>query len=69
MSCEMCEKNFDSMQNLKIHIKIIHEGLKKYECDICGKSFSRFRSGSFNKTPSKTPFNTHFSVLEGGNFK
>ena len=38
----MCEKTFDSMQSLKIHIKIIHEGLKKYECDLCGKGFSRF---------------------------
>ena len=38
--CEQCGKCFTRLENLKQHIKIIHEGRKDHKCEQCGKSFS-----------------------------
>ena len=38
--CEICHKVSSGPQNLKRHIKMVHEGLKNHKCDICGKYFS-----------------------------
>ena len=39
--CEFCSKNFVALRNLKIHIRIIHEGRKDHKCGICGKEFGQ----------------------------
>ena len=39
--CEICDKTFSSVQALKMHIEVVHEGLKKFKCIKCGKSFSQ----------------------------
>ena len=35
--CDICGKVLDEQQNLKRHIKSVHEGKKTNECEICGK--------------------------------
>ena len=38
--CNHCEKSYSSFQNLKRHIKYVHEGVKDHVCIQCKKSFS-----------------------------
>ena len=38
--CNICKKHFGNTQNLKRHIKSVHEGIK-YPCDLCGKTFTQ----------------------------
>ena len=38
--CEICNKETSSKYKLKLHKESVHEGLKKYKCDNCGKSFT-----------------------------
>ena len=38
--CEICDKHFDRLWNLKMHNKQIHGEQKDYKCEECGKSFS-----------------------------
>ena len=37
--CEFCENLFSEAGHLKRHIKMIHDGYKDKNCDICSKSF------------------------------
>ena len=37
--CASCGKEFGTLQNLKIHIKTVHEKQKDYKCKTCGKEF------------------------------
>ena len=41
--CNSCEpgKTFSSKRNLQSHIKSVHQGLKEYPCDYCGKSYTQ----------------------------
>ncbi|KAF3421015.1 hypothetical protein E2986_09372 [Frieseomelitta varia] len=38
--CELCGKSYRIEQDLARHIRDVHEGLKKYACDICGRAFA-----------------------------
>ena len=40
-NCNECEKTFNRNDNLKQHIRHVHEKLKPHQCAICSKSFSR----------------------------
>ena len=40
--CDQCEKQFDSMYKLKIHIDRVHEGVR-YNCNQCEKSYGAKR--------------------------
>ena len=35
----MCGNTFTTLNYLKKHISVIHEGAKDYSCDFCGKKF------------------------------
>ena len=52
-SCEFCQKSFSQVGSLKTHIKMIHDGHKDQNCDICCKRFSTKKST--NKTHQKCP--------------
>ena len=43
-----CHKSYKSKENLKLHIKNIHEGIKPYQCSYCELKFSH-RNGKFLK--------------------
>ena len=38
--CNLCDKSFTTRNYLKKHIKIIHDGIKKWKCEYCPKAFS-----------------------------
>ena len=40
-SCDLCDSNFASKQNVKRHIDALHEGKKPYKCDECNTFFFR----------------------------
>ncbi|XP_052897344.1 zinc finger protein weckle-like [Anopheles moucheti] len=39
-ACTMCDKKFNTTFNLKAHMKIVHEGVKPFICEECGKPFN-----------------------------
>ena len=41
ITCNICEKTFQTQRNLNRHIKDVHEGHNDYKCETCGKSFTR----------------------------
>ena len=40
-TCKHCGKKFLSVQNLKKHVKVMHDFKRKYCCCICKTTFSR----------------------------
>ena len=40
-SCEECEKEYASLPGLRVHIDVVHRGLKNHICHLCGQSFGR----------------------------
>uniref|UniRef100_A0A8D9B6P9 Zinc finger protein 473 n=1 Tax=Cacopsylla melanoneura TaxID=428564 RepID=A0A8D9B6P9_9HEMI len=38
--CDKCSKLFRTRDNLRTHIRIVHEGVKKHVCEYCEKRFS-----------------------------
>ena len=40
--CETCERDFSCKENLKRHVKSVHENMKTYKCDYCDK-YSNYR--------------------------
>ena len=38
--CTLCDKRFFKEINLKTHISVTHEGLKRFLCTICGRHFT-----------------------------
>ena len=38
--CAICNKSFASSKNLTTHVKSVHEGLREFQCDSCGKAFT-----------------------------
>ena len=38
--CTLCDKRFFKEINLKAHISVTHEGLKRFLCTICGRHFT-----------------------------
>ena len=49
--CKRFDDTFSSLQSLKIHEVIVHDGLKKCKCDKCDKSLTQART---LKTPNET---------------
>jgi len=39
-TCNFCSAAFTTAQNLKGHIKSVHEGVKPYSCQICDRAFA-----------------------------
>ena len=39
--CDFCERSFDRLYDLKVHVKCEHLNLKEHSCDICGAKFKR----------------------------
>ena len=37
--CEKCPKRFSDQKNLQSHIRIVHENVKAYKCEICDRRF------------------------------
>lgn len=37
--CEVCHKGFCSPSDLKTHVRVVHENIRKFVCDICGQAF------------------------------
>ncbi|XP_065062048.1 zinc finger protein 235-like isoform X1 [Rhopilema esculentum] len=42
-SCDVCNKQFQNLSNLKQH-RLTHTGIKPFQCDLCEKSFSNASS-------------------------
>ena len=41
-TCWQCNRPIKGgRDNLQRHIETVHEGLKKFECNVCGKKYSR----------------------------
>ena len=39
-ACNLCKKTFTAKNNLKRHIKHIHENPQQFKCNICSKRFN-----------------------------
>ena len=39
--CEHCGKVLGTPYRLRVHIDVVHKGLKPFQCNVCGKSFGR----------------------------
>ena len=37
--CSICDKTFKMVSNLKDHMESVHEKLRPFPCDVCGKMF------------------------------
>ena len=48
--CTLCKKSFASKQNLKCHIKNVHDKVKDFNCDSCDKTFGRSTELKSHKT-------------------
>ena len=42
--CTQCDKNYTQSQNLKAHIKFVHQKLKEYSCKLCNKNYTQSHS-------------------------
>ena len=40
IKCELCDKVFHEMKDLKIHVYGVHKKMKKYQCNYCEVSFT-----------------------------
>ena len=41
--CPVCGKLFKHKSNLKDHVRLVHEKIRKYQCSLCGLKFSERR--------------------------
>ena len=39
--CQDCGKEYASLPGLRVHIDVVHKGLKNHICHLCGQSFGR----------------------------
>ena len=57
--CDSCGKSFEGKngpKQLKVHLKMVHEGQKNHTCEACGKSF-------YHKTDMKRHIDsTHLKI-------
>jgi hypothetical protein len=65
--CSVCRKEFNRKQNLKVHYRTVHLGLKPFEC-VCGQSFGHkhllqrhLRTGDGFHAEKSTEMGTNFS--------
>lgn len=49
LKCDLCEKIFTNAHNLIKHKREVHEKLKNYFCDVCGKGFFSISPLRFHK--------------------
>ena len=40
-NCKYCEKTFTLVSSLHQHVEFVHDGNKRFECDICDIKYSR----------------------------
>ena len=38
-TCEICRKGYSTINSKERHIRIVHGEVKKFECNVCGKTF------------------------------
>ena len=39
VSCPLCRKVFTRKDNMRVHIRLVHQGEKKHSCRFCGRRF------------------------------
>ncbi|KAJ2938570.1 hypothetical protein O0L34_g13068 [Tuta absoluta] len=37
--CDQCDKSYSNLGNLTVHRKVVHEGILKIHCSVCGEAF------------------------------
>ncbi|XP_012279813.1 zinc finger protein 709 isoform X2 [Orussus abietinus] len=40
IECEQCHKEFPSKQMYEVHMKVVHQGVTPFTCNICNKTFA-----------------------------
>lgn len=55
-SYEGCDKQYKSKENLNLHIKNKHKGLKPYKCFLCSLSFSHRNGKRYHERMAHTNF-------------
>lgn len=58
MTCEMCDRAFDTMKNLRLHIKQFHLGKFPYKCDFCYSEFATRGAYNIHLEKHKCPSDT-----------
>lgn len=54
LKCDVCEKIFTTVHNITKHKREVHEKLKNYFCDVCGKGFFSISPLRFHKQSHMT---------------
>ena len=58
--CKTCGKVFGENDDLRKHIRSVHEGIKNHVCETCGKAFSE------NRNLKKHILSVHDGVITDG---
>lgn len=57
-TCELCDRMFDTMKNLRFHIKQFHLGKFPYKCDFCYSEFANRGAYNIHLEKHKCPTDT-----------
>ena len=41
--CPVCYKIISKKSNLKVHLRSVHQKLRPYKCETCGRAFTQLR--------------------------